>query len=83
MLEKMGAFFDSRLDGCEEHRLTWIKGAQSFYPSTENCLPWKPHANILDLGCGTGLELDYCFSGTRSTENNCVLIREKEDGRGR
>lgn len=33
MLEKMSAFFDSRLDGYEEHQLTCIEGARSFYPS--------------------------------------------------
>ena len=61
MLEKMGAFFDSRLDGYEEHQLTCIEGAQSFYLFTASCLPMEPHARILDLGCGTGLELDYYF----------------------
>ena len=61
MLEKMGAFFDARLDGYEEHQLTCIEGAQTFYPFTASCLPTVPGANILDLGCGTGLELDYYF----------------------
>ena len=62
MLEKMGAFFDSRLDGYEEHQLTCIEGAQSFYPFTASCLPLWQGAAVLDLGCGTGLELDYYFS---------------------
>lgn len=61
MLEEMGAFFDNRLDGYEEHQLTCIEGARDFYPFTASCLPSQPHANILDLGCGTGLELDYYF----------------------
>ena len=61
MLEEMGAFFDSRLDGYEEHQLTCIESAREFYPFTAGCLPSQPHANILDLGCGTGLELDYYF----------------------
>ena len=62
MLEKMGAFFDSRLDGYEEHQLTCIEGARSFYPFTASCLPLGCDAAVLDLGCGTGLELDYYFS---------------------
>ena len=61
MLEKMSAFFDSCLDGYEEHQLTCIEGARSFYPFTASCLPLESHANILDLGCGTGLELDHYF----------------------
>ena len=61
MLEKMGEFFDNRLDWYEEHQLTCIEAAQEFYPFTANCLPLKEKANVLDLGCGTGLELDYYF----------------------
>ena len=33
-LEKMGAFFDARLDGYEEHQLTTIESARAFYPFT-------------------------------------------------
>lgn len=61
MLEKMGAFFDNRLNGYEEHQLTCIEGAEEFYPFTAGCLPFEADAEILDLGCGTGLELDYYF----------------------
>ena len=60
MLEKMGEFFDSRLEGYEEHQLTAIEGAREFYPFTASLLP-EGEAEVLDLGCGTGLELDYYF----------------------
>lgn len=60
-LEKMGTFFDSRLDGYEAHMLTGIESAREFYPFTAECLPTKPGASVLDLGCGTGLELDEYF----------------------
>lgn len=60
-LEKMGAFFESRLDGYEEHMLTNIESAREFYPVTARFLPRIPGARILDLGCGTGLELDEYF----------------------
>ena len=61
MLEKMGEFFDNRLDGYDEHQLTCIESAQEFYPFTAQCLPKEPGASILDLGCGTGLELEAYF----------------------
>ena len=32
MLEKMGPFFDRRLDGYEEHQLNCIDSAREFYP---------------------------------------------------
>ena len=61
MLEKMGEFFYARLDGYEAHQLTSIDAAREFYPFTAACLPCFSGACILDLGCGTGLELDWYF----------------------
>ena len=61
MLEKMGAFFDARLDGYDEHMLTNIASAREFYPFTAACLPKEEGAQVLDLGCGTGLELEEYF----------------------
>lgn len=58
MLEKMGEFFDARLEGYEAHQLNCIESAQEFYPYTADLLP---DGHILDLGCGTGLELEYYF----------------------
>lgn len=61
MLEKMSEFFEKRLSGYDEHMLTEIEGAAEFYPFTAAQLPRKPKAEILDLGCGTGLELEAYF----------------------
>ena len=61
MLEKMGEFFDARLEGYEAHQLNTIDGAGAFYPFTAGQLPRTPGAMVLDLGCGTGLELGYYF----------------------
>ncbi len=57
----MGKFFDARLRGYEEHQLNCIESAQEFYPFTANCLPQIPGTRLLDLGCGTGLELGYYY----------------------
>ena len=61
MLEKMGTFFESRINGYEDHQLTCIESAREFYPFTAACLPQTSGTCVLDLGCGTGLELDYYF----------------------
>ena len=61
MLERMEDFFESRLNGYEEHQLTSIDSAHEFYPFTASCLPQAADSAILDLGCGTGLELGYYF----------------------
>ena len=60
-LEKMDAFFEARLSDYDEHMLTAIESAREFYPFTANELPKFPDAHVLDLGCGTGLELEYYF----------------------
>ena len=57
MLEKMSDFFEARLDGYDEHMLNDIESATEFYPFTAKQLPTAPDCHVLDLGCGTGLEL--------------------------
>lgn len=62
MLEKMNDFFKARLDVYDEHMLTEIEGAAEFYAFTAAELPTKSECRILDLGCGTGLELERYIS---------------------
>ena len=61
LLEKMDAFFEARLDGYEEHMLKNIESAEAFYSYTAENLPDTPGTEILDLGCGTGLELRWYY----------------------
>ncbi|MCI9143917.1 MAG: class I SAM-dependent methyltransferase [Lachnospiraceae bacterium] len=55
-LEEMADFFTKRLDGYEEHMSVWEKSYQIFAES----LPAECRS-VLDLGCGTGLELDHIW----------------------
>ena len=61
MLEKMADFFENRLDGYDEHMMTNIEAADEFYPFTAKQLPTTENYHILDLGCGTGLELEEYY----------------------
>ena len=61
MLEKMADFFENRLDGYDEHMMSNIESAEEFYPFTAKQLPTTENCHILDLGCGTGLELEEYY----------------------
>jgi len=68
MLEKMADFFENRLDGYDVHMMTNIESATEFYPFTAEQLPTIENCRILDLGCGTGLELEEYFLLNRSAK---------------
>ena len=89
MLEKMSDFFEARLDGYDEHMLTNIESAEEFYPFTAGQLPLSPESSVLDLGCGTGLELEFYFSlcptakvtGIDLTEGMLDALKKKFTGK--
>ena len=62
MLEKMDDFFAARIDGYDAHMKRDIEGASGFYAYTASLLPAAGGSRVLDLGCGTGLELEEYFA---------------------
>ena len=85
MLEKMDLFFEARISDYDEHMLRDIEGAREFYPFTASLLPRQEGARVLDLGCGTGLELEYYFrlapraliTGIDLSEGMLAALKEK------
>jgi SAM-dependent methyltransferase len=59
-LEKMSDFFEARVNGYDAHMLSGIKGFKEGCRKLAELIPYKTRT-ILDLGCGTGLELDEIF----------------------
>ena len=60
MLEEMSAFFAARLTGYDQHMLRDVPGCREGYEAMARLLPEGVNT-LLDLGCGTGLELDFIF----------------------
>ncbi|MGN0541830.1 MAG: class I SAM-dependent methyltransferase [Acutalibacteraceae bacterium] len=56
-LEKMADFFAARVDKYDEHMLSEVEGCREGYAKMAALVP-KTARRLLDLGCGTGLELD-------------------------
>ena len=76
MLEKMSDFFEARLDGYDEHMMTNIESANEFYPFTARRLPTEENCRVLDLGCGTGLELEFYYQLNPSSKVTGIDLSE-------
>ena len=59
-MEKMDEFFAARVEGYDEHMLNEVGGCREAYEKMAELIP-DGTENLLDLGCGTGLELAGIF----------------------
>jgi len=64
----MDDFFTARCKGYDEHMREDVEGDDAFYEFTASLLPKVEDAHILDLGCGTGLELEEYFKVNSSAK---------------
>lgn len=56
----MNDFFTARVDGYDNHMINNVSGCKEGYVKMAELLP-NTVVSLLDLGCGTGLELDEIF----------------------
>ncbi|NLA76314.1 MAG: class I SAM-dependent methyltransferase [Clostridiales bacterium] len=59
-IERMNDFFAARADSYDEHMLSAVEGCREGYLEMARLVP-QGCKKLLDLGCGTGLELDEIF----------------------
>lgn len=60
MMESMSDFFAARVEGYDAHMLEEVEGCREGYEKMAQLAP-EGIKKVLDLGCGTGLELEPLF----------------------
>ncbi len=73
-LEEMSAFFNARIDGYEEHML---REGNDVYVEAAKLIPKTRGLKLLDLGCGTGLELDEIFKVNPTVQVTGIDLADK------
>lgn len=71
-LEEMGQFFGARIDSYEEHMAPW----KDYYTWMAQILP-EGTKELLDIGCGTGLELDAVFERFSEMQVTAIDLSEE------
>lgn len=85
-LEPMADFFASRVKGYDEHMLNEVEGCREGYREMARLVP-QDATMLLDIGCGTGLELDSIYPlhpALRVTgiDLSAAMLRELEKKHG-
>lgn len=88
LLEKMDDFFTARVDMYDEHMINGVEGCREGYIKMAQLIP-ENCRSLLDLGCGTGLELeeiyrihpDISVTGIDLCEAMLDKLKEKLDGK--
>ena len=88
-LEEMSAFFNVRAAGYEQHMRESVECVDEYYGRLAEHITQGKEIRLLDLGCGTGLELDEIFkvnpdvyvTGIDLSENMLALLHAKYAGR--
>lgn len=70
--EEMASFFDKRAESYEEHMKQSIIFDRFYGLVAEGIAATNADIRILDIGCGTGLELEYIFAKAPNARVTCM-----------
>lgn len=77
-IEEMGRFFNLRAEGYEKHMEDAINSFEEYYKLVSSTLEYTEEViEILDLGCGTGLELEEIFNKAPNARITCMDLSEE------
>lgn len=78
LTEKMDSFFNERADGYDTHMKNIVISFDEFYYKiSEPINQLKKNIEILDIGCGTGIEIQYLFDQNPNIKITAVDLSEK------
>lgn len=76
--EKMSEFFNSRATSYDKHMKCNVNNFEEFYQMiAKPIIQTNERIKILDIGCGTGLELKYVFEKAPNAQITGIDISEK------
>lgn len=71
--EEMNAFFDARAGGYDTHMQNSLVDAAVYYKKLAEPIPHtSEHIDILDIGCGTGLEIPAVLEKAPNAHLTCI-----------
>lgn len=77
-IEPMAKFFDSRAEGYEDHMRGCVNDFSEFYKTISKPIPDTDKTLlILDLGCGTGLEIEDIYKKAPNASLVCVDVSQE------
>lgn len=77
-IEKMDSFFNKRADKYDSHMEQNVSNFNQFYSSiADQIKATDQRINILDIGCGTGLELKAIFDKVPNASFHCVDLSKE------
>ncbi len=76
-IEEMSSFFNERSNMYDDHMRETIEEFDKYYKTLANeIVETNQKIHILDLGCGTGAELEYIFRRVPNATVTCVDLSE-------
>jgi tRNA (cmo5U34)-methyltransferase len=75
--EEMEQYFNKKADGYDNHMKKTVTSFNDFYKKLSDPIRSNNNIEILDLGCGTGIELQYLFNKNPNIKITGIDLSEK------